>query len=440
MAGIFTDKRDRSRPFTVRRFNDAGVELTPVSGKYADVQETTSYRSGRELSEAESLIQDSRIFGSPRELRGPHDTGHEFQTYSRKFISTNVESYALQYKNKVIVLGPLIYQNGASTDTLSACPVISPLGASDVVGYGQRAISASAPTNPVAGIAGTIGEVLRDGIPKIPGLQALADSAKPGSIRRKAASSVGGEFLNVEFGWKPLVSDLTKLVTSVRNASRTVRQLSRDSGADKSVRRRISFPVELSYKDGIIPRDSLNNLVVGFNTAQARVVGDIRYTDEILRNIWFSGAFSYYLPLGDDIVSKATRYEALANKVLGTRLTPSVLYQLAPWSWLLDWFVDFGGAIKAADLLTSDNLVLKYGYLMCHTNVTRTIRFVVETGDGTPDYPRKQTTVQCKFRSERKERWRASPFGFALTPAGFSAHQWSILGALGLTRAHRVAW
>ena len=35
---------------------------------------------------------------------------------------------------------------------------------------------------------------------------------------------------------------------------------------------------------------------------------------------------------------------------------------------------------------------------------------------------------------ERKQRSVGSPFGFGLSPGDFSARQWSILAALGLTR------
>jgi hypothetical protein len=278
-----------------------------------------------------------------------------------------------------------------------------------------------------------LGEILRDGIPQIPGVTTLSDLKNP-------ARSAGGEFLNVEFGWKPLISDLTKLAKSIRNASRTVSQLSRDSGTQKSVRRRFSFPVEESSSVQTVPRDSLNNLLVGYTTAQATLTGEITVVDKTTRELWFSGAYSYYLPMGDDLISKCARYEALANKLLGTRLTPSVLYQLAPWSWMADWFVDFGGAIKVADLLSSDNLVLKYGYLMCHTSVVRTVHVPVRFGTNDPGDPYRYVAVQNTFQSERKERWRASPFGFSVSPLGFSDHQWHILGALGMTKAPRVAW
>jgi len=47
------------------------------------------------------------------------------------------------------------------------------------------------------------------------------------------------------------------------------------------------------------------------------------------------------------------------------------------------------------------------------------------------------TTLQVFFSHEKKTRVRASPYGFGLSLDGLSDKQWSILGALGLTKAPR---
>jgi len=148
---------------------------------------------------------------------------------------------------------------------------------------------------------------------------------------------------------------------------------------------------------------------------------------------WFSGAFTYYLSPGKDLLGRMVRYEQLANKLLGSRLTPEVLWELAPWSWLVDWFVDIQTALRTATLLENDGLVVRYGYLMRTTARVNTV-----TVDRIRFKPKTLYNIAHSKHLLVKERARSTPFGFGLNPNTFSARQWAILGALGLTKAPKT--
>jgi hypothetical protein len=150
---------------------------------------------------------------------------------------------------------------------------------------------------------------------------------------------------------------------------------------------------------------------------------------------WFSGSFTYYVPeAGQGFFQDLSRFEALANKLLGTRFTPEVLWELAPWSWLIDWFFGVQNNISVATRFQSDGLVLNYGYLMVRDRVTVNHLFdVVYRKDQATLNARKSAFERVTY--DRKRRVKSTPFGFGLNPGDFTARQWSILAALGMTKS-----
>jgi hypothetical protein len=119
--------------------------------------------------------------------------------------------------------------------------------------------------------------------------------------------------------------------------------------------------------------------------------------------------------------------ESHANYLYGTRITPAVLWEIAPWSWLADYFGNMGDVLTNLSAFGNDNLVCNYAYIMVHTKTTKSCSWFGTSVNNGP--------LQTSFDlvTETKQRLRAGPYGFAAT-GGLSAHQESILGALGLSR------
>lgn len=115
----------------------------------------------------------------------------------------------------------------------------------------------------------------------------------------------------------------------------------------------------------------------------------------------------------------------MARNYFGLNFSPSVVYELTPWSWLIDWFSNAGDCIS--NMTDYNDLTAKYAYVMG----SRESRFRIES-----EMYYHKTTLRDTFvhSLSRKQRVEANPFGFGLTWDALSARQLSILGALGIGR------
>jgi hypothetical protein len=119
----------------------------------------------------------------------------------------------------------------------------------------------------------------------------------------------------------------------------------------------------------------------------------------------------------------AAQHYADAKKLLGIRLTPDTLWQLAPWSWAGDWVANTGDIITNVSNLGVDGLVMQYGYMMSHSSYEESTSFEYQGSNGF-----------YRYVQETKKRVPASPYGFGLVFDGLSNHQKAIAAALGITR------
>lgn len=317
--------------------------------------------------------------------------------------------------------------------------------------YGTDAISKSRPLNPVVGLATLLAELKREGFPK-PTSSLRSFLSRGDTGLSDGMSTVADEYLAGEFGLKPVLSELQNLASVTTSYRERLEQLQRDSG--RVIRRRYTYPVETTVED---LSSVYGNAKVGTvsNTTAVRdaifpagtQLNSIRCTRETTRRIWFSGAYTYLLPgtqavdtngreNGDGgLYSQLLNLESRVNALLGTRVGADVAWDLLPWSWLADWNANIGINIANAEALRSDGLVLRYGYLMCRTDIRTSI-----TGYG-PRLPNGYTGPYTQtWIYTKKDRYRASPYGFALNPNAYSARQWAILASLGITKAPGVLW
>lgn len=361
------------------------------------------------------------------------DTGHPFRTTrTESWISHPSFSLSSPYDGWEY-LGPIVPNKGPYTNVPSERWHRTPQ-AIDLEALGREAIQKTIPTSPHANLATLLGE-LREGAPSIPLSSIIRGQGR-------AANNIGSEYLNVEFGWKPMIKDIEKLANAVLDSSQILAQYRRDSG--KQVRRRRSNP-GIEILNEFTELENQPCYVSGHRPDSYRAVyfdpgpqgqppgyGTYSLTDKTEHFVWFSGAYSYFLEDGNAIWDRMSRYEQLANKLLGSRITAEVIWELTPWSWLTDWFADMGILISNASALSDDGLVLKYGYLMC-----KSIRTVDISVTGLALKRGRIGPVSASFRTIRKERIRSTPYGFGSNPDDFTLRQWAILAALGLTKAPR---
>jgi hypothetical protein len=291
---------------------------------------------------------------------------------------------------------------------------------------GTTAIARCKPTNSAANIAVTLGEVVREGIPKL-----TVQSWQP---RARVLKDRAANHLEYQFGVKPLAQEIGTFAANVLDAERLLAQYERDAG--RVVRRRYTFPPrveesgweDLASSDMPLMGSSFTGLHNPNLTLTQRKALLVHRTIEQKR--WFSGAFIYYLPSGYDARNEMDRKALLAKEILGLDLDLETIWNLTPWTWAVDWFSNAGDVISNVNSFLEDGLVMPYGYMMEHTIVKQTYirkyQNLLKSG---------MVDSAVTFVIETKIRRKATPFGFGLQLGGLSALQASILAALGITRA-----
>jgi len=437
---IVTQNRvaDHKFPYSYRYSNGGAViPQTFYGGKYtvgtdADHTQTTTSFRGSEEADYEQMSGVDIIKNLRTEYYRSYDNGHEFSSV-RRFQEHAHTSRTLRGGRQGYSGSPFEdYTGPIWTDLFtSSRPGTNAATQGVLDAYGRKFIGQTAPTSPEAGLATFLGE-LREGLPRIIGHSAIA---RHQTMPQKGSS----EYLNWQFGLKPFANDLTKMALAVSEFHRKVNLFRQSS--DLIVHKKAHLNETSSSR--LVSNDSgVLNLAIApnnnegevffFNTS-AQPPPVVTLYETILQRTWFSGAFSYHLAEAHSFLGKMERYDQLANQLLGTRITPEVVWELTPWSWLVDWVFDAGQFFKNLTLLSSDSLVLRFGYVMCETHTTWTKSIgPLQPRTGVTGCP---STVASSWKVISKQRRRASPYGFGLNPATFSGRQWAILGALGMTKS-----
>lgn len=247
--------------------------------------------------------------------------------------------------------------------------------------------------------------------------------------RRKA---IGDEYLNYQFGWKPLANDLGTTAAAIVDHDALIEQYVRDSG--RMVRRRFEFPDKKSSRQ-VMSKGSVDPWISPSSSYMydwtSENTGKVVLFEEFEQKTWFSGAFTYYVPDRGNSTLKdnMAREVILARHAYGIQFTPEAVWNLAPWTWLLDWFGNAGDVLHNFSAFAIDGQVLKYGYIMEHTVTKWTYTWQGKSQLRTSRVPEPITLV-----SESKVRKQANPYGFGISFDGLSAFQKSILAALGLSK------
>jgi len=455
MGTYYTNTRKLKFPWWVGRYTygpGPGQFLTgdvyygqagsPVSKPLEQLlQTTTSYRSGGSVDSAsltnDQILQSAELAG--RKELFPYDTGHEFQT----------ENYKVLCDNRVRTIQGIGYNVWEGNVAIGAFATygFNPLAPGDLNVIGAQAINLTAPTKPSTSTAEFLAQ-LKSG-QELPELSAGARPFLNANWFTNATSlqeavrnflSFGGKsYLNLEFGWVPFVNDIQSIAAAVKKSQKIVEQYARDSG--RPVRRKYRFPdiidttvnceetpLVLLQNSGV---QTLNYLRSGgdLSSVWGDIVGQYSSVTSVRTQRWFSGEYMYHLADRDNLLGKFRYYASLAEKLTGYGITPIALWDLAPWSWLADWFADFSTVISNGSLFSdpNTNLVLRYGYMMEQIDSV-----VTDVCTGTVLNGYHIGNLRTSVQHTLKRRVQATPFGFGLDTQSFSDYQWSILAALGL--------
>jgi hypothetical protein len=289
---------------------------------------------------------------------------------------------------------------------------------------GATLVSRALPDTPQSGLGVFLRE-LKEGLPRA----SVATFRSLRNFHRGAAD----DFLNFQFGWLPFVRDLQDFVRVLKGRNEIIRQYVRDSG--RPVRRRRALPPATSTVS--YPTNG-GQWFSGSVVSPGIYPGRGSFTIEQSVETWFSGEFTYFLPVSDDTMGKLEYYERLSDRLLGLSLTPDLLWEIAPWSWLVDWFTNVGDVLQNVSSMAQHGTVMRYGYV-CY-KVQRRYTFEVMPGliseytfwNGTRALPASYSRTFTHMY-----RRKANPYGFGVTWESLNGTQWAILAALGLTRGQQ---
>lgn len=365
----------------------------------------------------------------------PYRTGGPLDVYKRT-ISRPLHTFAGVQQTAI----PKVGYEGSFYASHYDPPGGPPL--TDLAVWGARGWNRALPIRDVSGIAYFLGE-LKDAPRSIANIRdnlaVFAGNSYKGRDPRFWAST----YLNHEFALAPTIRDLTSYLTLGERVDQALRRLIARN--NRPIRR--SFEM-LSEDSTTVVATSVGSVpmapVLDSRCYDGSVVvgGDQRKTSITTwrrqRRIWFSSRFRYFF--SDAELANPYFRAYLRAQLAGVLPDLNAVYNLLPWSWLLDWFTNTGVVVSNLTLSHKYRQVADYAYVMCSEKDTyqKLTSCPVRYGTHvflTAGVP--YTFVNCSSTTYyvRKRRVAASPYGFGLTWEGFSPSQLSILAALGMSRA-----
>lgn len=416
------------RPY-VGTFHSYWLPGNPVDGTYRNY---TNREYGVEYSTGHKRAPD-----------GKYRTGGPWISNKRQ-VSTFGDYSTTYVGNGVAYKGCYLISNSADTDwsNLTTDPS-SEYSNERLNSYGAQAYQALRPDIPDFSPMVALGELLGE----TPGLLSRVKdfrSAWKREIRRKQAkekcilNKAGRWHLAIQFGWLPIMSDLLKFASAYQGANKRYAQLIRDEG--RWIRRSRVLEKVGHDKDEFVNTTyttytSVNHpSIVPVHVTGA--YGPTRPTGQSSEHqsvfVWCEGKTKYYLPNGlrDDKWVKRLKRRIYADMTL----SPDVVYQLIPFTWLIDYFISLGSIISyLSDNGLADKVIFDYGYVM--RKVEKVYRFratqSVKCGTG-QSY--QQVSATRERRTLLQTRGEANRFGWGFSEADLTPYQWGILGALGASK------
>nr|UJQ85612.1 MAG: putative maturation protein [Leviviridae sp.] len=283
---------------------------------------------------------------------------------------------------------------------------VSPSIPLDVVGH---ILGRTNPTKPGVDVAAFIGE-LRD-FPRL--FKVIASSM---------VKTAGRAYLSYHFGWKQMYRDLAKMVQVGELTSRKLIVLKNLLQRGHSATARVAYDYsfwENSFEDSLTTHEGFDQPV------QWNVQG---WTET---SLW--GSTRWYMPAD---AARFIRQDVDLQKwlslktAMGLSLHPASLWEIIPWSWLIDWFIDFE---QVLEFYYSRPIPIEFssGCVMFR----RDSKLYVE---GPSDLPGSEGPPSFEMRRITKRRDVFSPSNLNLVIQGtvgrFSPYQLSLLAALVATK------
>lgn len=250
--------------------------------------------------------------------------------------------------------------------------------------------------------------------------------------------SVADNFLNHSFGWAPFLGDLAKMFNVWQESFNLIAQLVQENNKwvhkkaildETNTTRligRVYNPSIMNFGDDI-QRMCKTKVVDGIS---CKGICDVWEIEE--SRVWATGEFKFYRPEFDMDHPDNNSYISAIQRLMtlyGVRITPTLIYKVTPWTWLIDWFTSFGKFINRVDDFIVDGIIAQNLCIM-----RRTERKVVK--QSTIFGPNGDIVLKWeRFRTIKARKIADSPYGFDQPWNTLTPRQLAILAAVGLTQS-----
>lgn len=315
----------------------------------------------------------------------------------------------------------------------------------DVTFYGVNGYRRASPLKPEGGLAQALIE-LKQGVPGLgvlrniqQGVKRFADAESAGQLIRvgndgapphviaaRVARAVSSGYLTWEFHWKPFKKDVDDFCKNIASFDKKYDKLL--SQSSKNIRRRrqlLDTQETKTYSVG--PTYGTNP----FNTYGYLQPGYAVRDETVSRKVWYSASFLYTIPNPNGTPAERLRYyQTLLSVAYGLEMNPRTVWNVMPWSWLADWVSSTGSSFSNLTDQLFNGLASNYNYVMINDKVENRygLSSPIVLANG------REISGTYTVTKENKTRYRGYSFGFSLNPGSFSARQWGILAALGISR------
>lgn len=232
---------------------------------------------------------------------------------------------------------------------------------------------------------------------------------------------IGKGWLNYSFGWLPFLRDVRDFFQTQQKIDAQLLRLKQQNG--KWLKRGGTL---------LDTKTSANDEVLDFGPQNGCVLVSKKRTLTHTERVWFSASFRFFIP---DLEKGTWGVTKAHKRIWGLEMTPNLLWELVPYSWLVDWCSNASATIRNLTAITADNLVAKNAYVMRHEK-TKQVGYVRAKGNLAGPQGNHYSDFSCglTITAETKCRSVASPYGFRLDWPDFTPFQLSILAALGISR------
>lgn len=265
----------------------------------------------------------------------------------------------------------------------------------------------------------------------------------PRSVREVASS-----YLAYIFGFRPTISDLQSIADTVIRMDPIVRNyvahermqlrrsathiLGSEAGGDTVLRRATTTNTSTTVS-GVVTHLAFVTPGKASVFPQSEPWAQLSVNYSWTQGVRAFGTYTYFIPKPQFLDQRLSNAARSAQALFGGGLDAPTAWELIPWTWLTDWFVDVGGLLRYQQLVADNQMVATRQGFTTFERCTATASVTLVPDPSGPAPEISTNVAHSLYLSKKEERRSGSPYSMAANWE-LSPQQATILTALGLSR------